>query len=233
VWQIAADGKQKKLFESHYAAWHHMGELWGLSPHPSQARFATCGDDRTVRTWDVVGRKEINKAVFEGLMRAIAYSPDGKHLACAFGGRLGGKEDGLCGAYKILNAETLEVVAAGQDSDAWIQEIRYSPDGTTLAIGSHDDKVYLYDVAAGYKKKAICKGHSSFITHIDFTADSRFLHTNCGAYELLFWDANTGKQDPDGGARVARAGHLAAACGRHGHQRRGPQPQRQGAGERG
>ena len=42
---------------------------------------------------------------------------------------------------------------------------------------------------------AICKGHSSYITHIDFTADSRYLQSNCGAYELLFWDVQTGKQE--------------------------------------
>ena len=36
--------------------------------------------------------------------------------------------------------------------------------------------------------------HSSYITHIDFSHDSSKLHSNCGAYELLFWDVNTGRQ---------------------------------------
>lgn len=30
--------------------------------------------------------------------------------------------------------------------------------------------------------------HSSYITHMDFSNDGNFLHSNCGAYELLFWD---------------------------------------------
>ena len=34
--------------------------------------------------------------------------------------------------------------------------------------------------------------HSSYITHIDWSMDSENLHSNCGAYEILFWDAHTG-----------------------------------------
>lgn len=30
--------------------------------------------------------------------------------------------------------------------------------------------------------------HSSYITKLDFTAKGHHLHSNCGAYELLFWD---------------------------------------------
>ena len=42
------------------------------------------------------------------------------------------------------------------------------------------------------------KKHSSFITHLDWSCDGNNLHSNCGAYELLFWDANTGKQVTSG-----------------------------------
>ena len=41
----------------------------------------------------------------------------------------------------------------------------------------------------------ICmQGHSSFVTHIDWSADSEFLQSNSGDYELLFWNAKTCKQ---------------------------------------
>ncbi len=38
------------------------------------------------------------------------------------------------------------------------------------------------------------QGHSSFVTHIDWSADSEFLQSNSGDYELLFWNAKTCKQ---------------------------------------
>ena len=42
-------------------------------------------------------------------------------------------------------------------------------------------------------------GHSSFVNHIDFSADSTKLQTNCGAHELLYWklfDDATGRLRP-------------------------------------
>merc|ERR1711865_388438 len=53
-------------------------------------------------------------------------------------------------------------------------------------MGIYDRKTYM--------RTAIMKGHSSYITHIDFSANSKYLQTNCGAYELLFWDVRNGKQ---------------------------------------
>lgn len=42
------------------------------------------------------------------------------------------------------------------------------------------------------------KKHSSYITHCDVSRDSCYLQSTCGAYELLFWDLNTGKQITSG-----------------------------------
>ena len=53
--------------------------------------------------------------------------------------------------------------------------------------------IYLMDCKT-YSRRSICKAHSSYITHIDFSADSRYMQSNCGAYELLFWNTADGKQ---------------------------------------
>jgi hypothetical protein len=42
------------------------------------------------------------------------------------------------------------------------------------------------------------KKHSATISHLDFSRDGNSLHSTCNAYELLFWDINTGKQLPSG-----------------------------------
>lgn len=39
-----------------------------------------------------------------------------------------------------------------------------------------------------------CEGHSSYITHIDWSADSRVLMSNCGAYDLLFFEPHSGRK---------------------------------------
>ncbi len=202
---MSPSGKKTLISEAHYAVHHHIGELWGLAVHPSQALAASAGDDGTVRVWELATHKQRSLTKLDSLVRAIAYSPDGKHLAVGLGGRLGGKEDGPQGQIHVLNATTLAVEFTGQAGKEWIQDLKFSPDGSKLAVANHDNKVYIFDVAGGYALKATCSGHSSYITHIDFTADSKFLQTNCGAYELLFWNAETGAQDPSGATNLRDA----------------------------
>jgi len=35
---------------------HFNGELWGLAMHPIDQKYATCGDDKTLRIWDIKKR---------------------------------------------------------------------------------------------------------------------------------------------------------------------------------
>ena len=75
-----------------------------------------------------------------------------------------------------------------------VQDCSYSPDGRFLALGSRDNNIYVFDVKRNYRQIGCCTGHSSYITHIDWSADSTILQSNDGAYELLYWDAATAKQ---------------------------------------
>lgn len=52
------------------------------------------------------------------------------------------------------------------------------------------------------KKNFVMNKHSSYITHIDWSENSLNIHSNCGAYELLFWDAQSGKQMPGGASAL-------------------------------
>lgn len=98
--------------------------------------------------------------------------------------------DNLANVKKTLN-----------DPKEWIQAMAFSPDGSKLAVGSHDNRVYIYDVGS-YNRVATCSGHSSFITGLDWSTDSTCLHTVCGAYELLFWDASNGSQKTSGATEL-------------------------------
>lgn len=69
-----------------------------------------------------------------------------------------------------------------------------------LCIGSHDNAVYGYKSKGdkGWAKYCKLTGHSSYITHFDFSTDGTLLHSNCGAYELLFFDLDSKKRNPGG-----------------------------------
>jgi WD40 repeat protein len=71
-----------------------------------------------------------------------------------------------------------------------------------LAVGSHDNNIYIYEVNGNnYKKLATCAAHKSFITNLDWSTDGKYIQSNCGAYEYLFFDATSGKQLQSGASQ--------------------------------
>lgn len=74
-----------------------------------------------------------------------------------------------------------------KDAAEWISTIKFSPKGDQVAVGSHDNVVYVYSYPSLKLVHKLNK-HASFITHMDFTESGNHLRTVCGAYELLFWD---------------------------------------------
>jgi WD40 repeat protein len=69
--------------------------------------------------------------------------------------------------------------------------MEYSPDGSKLAVGSHDNNIYVYNVNDNYKLLGKCSKHNSFITSVDWSTDGKWIRSVCGSYELLFFDGET------------------------------------------
>jgi WD40 repeat protein len=83
------------------------------------------------------------------------------------------------------------IVCSLKVSKEWIECMSYNPDKNKLAVGSHDNHIYIFTCPA-YQQILCLKGHSSFITGLDWSLDSSYIRSVCGAYELLFFDVNKG-----------------------------------------
>lgn len=102
------------------------------------------------------------------------------------------------GTVKIINSQ-LKYKYSKQLTKKEISHIKFSPDGEILAIGAHDGRIFLFDWNDGkIKLRSKRIKHNSYIKHFDFSRDGNIIHSTCGAYELLFWDVNTGRQITSG-----------------------------------
>ncbi|XP_017909358.1 PREDICTED: echinoderm microtubule-associated protein-like 5 isoform X11 [Capra hircus] len=163
---------------------HCEGELWALAVHPTKPLAVTGSDDRSVRIWSLVDHALIARCNMEEPVRCAAVNVDGIHLA------LGMKD----GSFTVLRVRDMTEVVHIKDRKEAIHEIKYSPDGTYLAVGCNDSSVDIYGVAQRYKKFGECVGSLSFITHLDWSSDSRYLQTNDGNGKRLFYRMPGGKE---------------------------------------
>ena len=169
---------------------HQASELWALAAHPTKQQFITCGDDKQLRIWDAEAHRMLKHTSMDTCVRAAAYSPDGTKVAVGLGGRTGKGRHKKDGAFIVLNEVDLSVAHEGKDSKQWITAVEWAEDGATLAVGSFDACIYLYDVGGGFSLKGVFDGHNAFITGIDLSRNGQYLRSNCGADELMFADTN-------------------------------------------
>ena len=88
-----------------------------------------------------------------------------------------------------------------KDSKEWIEAMSYSPDMQFLAVGSHDNNIYVYE-AKSYGLVGTLKGHNSFIVSVDWSKDGKYIRSVCGAHELLFFFIESFTQDKAGASNT-------------------------------
>ncbi|KAG7484962.1 hypothetical protein MATL_G00055720 [Megalops atlanticus] len=163
----------------------HVDEMWGLATHPSQSIFLTCGNDRQVCLWNTEDHRLDWSTTLEESGLCADFCPNGSVVSVGLN----------TGRWVVLDLQTRQIVSDYTDGNEQLSVMRYSPDGSFLAVGSHDNFIYIYNVTENgrrYTRFGKCNGHSSFITHLDWSKDGKYIMSNSGDYEILYWDVAGG-----------------------------------------
>jgi len=68
-----------------------------------------------------------------------------------------------------------------------VKSVAFAPDGKTLATGSGDRTVTLWDTASGMMRRS-CSGHQASVTCVAFSPDGKCVLSGCSDGTIFLFD---------------------------------------------
>jgi WD40 repeat protein/tRNA A-37 threonylcarbamoyl transferase component Bud32 len=181
VWDVATRKRRLTLDRGGYC----------LAYSPDGRQLATGGDvlfaqKGKIIIWDTAtGKQQRQAAGHPGIIGALAWSSDGKHLAST----------GYDRTVKIWDAATGQERFTLRGHADTVSSVAFSADGTRLATaGRFDRTVKIWDVATGQEVQTL-KGHAHLVSCVAYDPKGKYLASASGEIgnpcEIMVWDVTT------------------------------------------
>ena len=98
---------------------------------------------------------------------------------------------GLVPSWSLSTSPRLRAILKGHTQAVY--SVAFSPDGKTLASGSRDQTIKLWDVQTG-KERATLKGHTDPVPSVAYSPDGKTLASGSEDKTIKLWHVATGVQ---------------------------------------
>jgi serine/threonine protein kinase len=176
IWDVAT-GSQKQNFK----VGSYTINVAAYSPDGKTVAFDANNGYFTIWNWQTGERKNTKQEHAE-YPSDLDFSPDGSILAS-------------CGSYEttvaIWNAKTGELIRKLEGHTGEVEKVAFSPDGKTLASGSDDETIILWDVATGARIRTLQNGER--VGSIAFHPDGSIIAAGgFDKFAIKIWEVQTG-----------------------------------------
>jgi WD40 repeat protein/serine/threonine protein kinase len=184
LWRGCRDGSRQTLRG-------HTAEVRAVAFSRDGKLLASCGQDHSVRIWDVASRRHtkllgpyLGSVAMGSQVGSVAFAPDGKTLAIV--------QDHSKSVRLWDVAARCERAALPHPSE--VAGVTFSPDGKLLATGGSDGTVRLWDVAT-WREVGTLGGHTDGVLLVVFSPDGKTL-ASAAYYDtaIRLWDMAARRQ---------------------------------------
>jgi WD40 repeat protein len=160
------------------------GVVTALAYSPDGTTLAAGYSGGAIRLWDLASHRPISATSWGATPLALAFTGGGKELEVA--------DAAAVGTWNLT--DQTRIAARPFASPAQGNAVAFSPDGQTVAAGSADGNIQLWDTATQQEAGTALVADSAQLAALAFSPDGKLLATGGQDGAARLWDVATGSQ---------------------------------------